>query len=327
MRAVRPDETFRAEVRAWLDAPRARDARPAARPRRANATHFEANRAWQRELFDGGLGRHRLARRVRRPGRDARSGRRYSREEQRRRDGERGVRRVDDRHGRARAPSLRERGATASDTSDRCSAETRRGASSSANRRREAISRTSRRARLHDGDEFVVNGQKVWTSNAHLCDFAILLVRTNLDAPKHRGISFLLLDMHTPGVEVRPLRQITGARAFQRGVPDRRARAGRERRRRDRRRLGGRTGRALARGVGDRRRQRGGHGATQSSSRSHADSIGTTTRSCANGSRRRYASEQILRYMKQRIQESVTRPVAAASRRFGDEGLVVGGAP
>jgi len=67
---------------------------------------------------------------------------------------------------------------------------------------------------VRDGSEFVVNGQKVWTSSAHLCDFAILLARTNPDAPKHRGISFLLVDMRTPGVEVRPLRQITGAAHF-----------------------------------------------------------------------------------------------------------------
>ena len=67
---------------------------------------------------------------------------------------------------------------------------------------------------VRDGSEFVVDGQKVWTSCAHLCDYAILLARTNSDAPKHRGISFLLLDMRTPGVEVRPLRQITGAAHF-----------------------------------------------------------------------------------------------------------------
>ncbi|MCU1466934.1 MAG: acyl-CoA dehydrogenase, partial [Actinomycetia bacterium] len=54
----------------------------------------------------------------------------------------------------------------------------------------------------------------VWTSNAHLCDLAILLVRTNPDAPKHRGITFLLVDLRTPGIEVRPLRQITGAAHF-----------------------------------------------------------------------------------------------------------------
>lgn len=64
------------------------------------------------------------------------------------------------------------------------------------------------------GDEFVINGQKVWTSNAHLCDFAILLARTNPDVPKHRGISFLVLDLRTPGVDIRPLRQITGAAHF-----------------------------------------------------------------------------------------------------------------
>ena len=65
-----------------------------------------------------------------------------------------------------------------------------------------------------DGDQWILNGQKIWTSAGHLADHIFTLVRTDPDAPRHKGISFILVDMRQPGIEVRPIRMISGESEF-----------------------------------------------------------------------------------------------------------------
>jgi alkylation response protein AidB-like acyl-CoA dehydrogenase len=67
---------------------------------------------------------------------------------------------------------------------------------------------------VQDGDDFIINGQKIWTSNAHRADYCILLARTDPDAPKHRGISYFLMDMKSPGITISRLTNMLGSDHF-----------------------------------------------------------------------------------------------------------------
>lgn len=67
---------------------------------------------------------------------------------------------------------------------------------------------------VRDGEDWVINGQKIWTSNAHFSDFGMLVARTDPNVPKHAGLTFFMLDMRTPGVEPRPIKQIAGTSNF-----------------------------------------------------------------------------------------------------------------
>ncbi len=208
---MQPDDSFRAEARAWLSAHA-----PAMRSRLEHAPdeheQFDANRAWQRELFDGGWAGVAWPREYGGRGASPAQAAIFA-EEQSRAAVSAGfiastigmVGPVLLRHGDA---AQRERFVRPLLRGDEawCQLFSEPSAGSD-------LANLATRA-VRAGDELVVNGQKVWTSNAHLCDYAILLARTNPDAPKHRGISFLLLDLRTPGVEIRPLRQITGACHF-----------------------------------------------------------------------------------------------------------------
>ena len=66
----------------------------------------------------------------------------------------------------------------------------------------------------HDGDDWVINGQKIWTSGAHFCDYGIIVTRSDPNAPKHKGLTFFFLDMKSPGIEVKRIKQISGTSNF-----------------------------------------------------------------------------------------------------------------
>jgi len=208
---VHEEERFRAEARAWLaeHAPATRDRLDAATTDRER---FDASRAWQRELFDGGWAGITWPVEYGGRGGTARQASIFAEEQAQFRVSSGFVASTigmvgptllrfgsDEQRTRYLRPLLR-----ADDAWCQLFSEPVAGSD---------LANLATRAE-RDGDDFVVNGQKVWTSNAHLCDFAILLARTNVDAPKHRGITFFVVDLRTPGIDVRPLRQITGAAHF-----------------------------------------------------------------------------------------------------------------
>ncbi len=71
-----------------------------------------------------------------------------------------------------------------------------------------------RTSAVRDGDDWIINGQKIWTSGAHYCQYGVIVTRSDFDAPKHKGLTYFFLDMRSPGVEVRGIKQISGASHF-----------------------------------------------------------------------------------------------------------------
>ena len=115
------------------------------------------------------------------------------------------------------APTLHRAGharSSATGTSRGCCAATRCGASCSREPGAGSDVAGLRTRAVRDGEDWVVNGQKVWTSGAHFSDYGLLLARTNPDVPKHLGLTMFVVDMRSPGVTIRPLRQISGGANF-----------------------------------------------------------------------------------------------------------------
>ena len=169
-----------------------------------------------------------------------------------------------------------------------------------------------------DGDQWVLNGQKIWTSAGHLADHIFTLARTDPDAPKHKGISFLLVDMRQPGIEVRPIKMISGESEFNEvfytdaTVPEG------ERRRWCQRRLAHRHGAARLRA-----RRGGGHPVGASSrarsiacSCSRRSGASPTTPGSGSVSHGAYSKVQIMRYNGMRVlTQFLQRPPSRPRRR------------
>ena len=206
------DEAFRRQVRAWLTKNVPRRRRHASAAEFADPERIRAAKAWQRKLYDAGY----VA--IGWPsaygGRDASVTQQTILDEELVRArapmliGMMGVRMVGPTLIQYGSPEQQRRFLQRILTGEEiwCQGYSEPGAGSD-------LASLTTRAELV-GDEFVVNGQKVWTSSAQFADWMFCLVRTNPDAPKHHGISYLLIDMKSPGITVRPLVQITGDAGF-----------------------------------------------------------------------------------------------------------------
>jgi alkylation response protein AidB-like acyl-CoA dehydrogenase len=215
------DAAFRAEARAWLEVhakPRAAEnsfsGRYASADNSPEADHAHVRRCkeWQRTLFDGGWAGVNVPAEYGGRGGTAKQARIFA-QEQARFDVETGVFAVG--HGMV-IPTLLAHGTD--EQKRRYIPSLLRGDEVWCQLYSEPSAGSDlaglRTRAVRDGETWVVNGQKVWNSGAHHSDMGILLARTDVDVPKHRGITYFLVEMHSPGIEVRPLRQINGVAHF-----------------------------------------------------------------------------------------------------------------